>query len=295
MSRHAQDSPYPIKKIKKNYLAPNIKRAEAQESCSRIKALWIPMAVPERCRGPSPAEPCELKTCWKVLHPRTLGGMTNEPGAQPLYSSRAGPKDRFGCHDATVSTKGTWTGGQRSVERLWGRSGQQLLLESGPHRKEQCPQNASRATETAEPAGRAGVGNGHLKGTSKNGIVWVPWSPHAGKADDWGLKIPGEEKPPEACLAAWDWVWPLGSLGVVRAGIPKPPDRIAGWGKLQWWSLACRLQMCQALALESDCSSLSLSFPIWKMCLILVLSSQGCENEIRWWLKLSGQCLSHEL
>ena len=102
-----------------------------------------------------------------------------------LYTApEQGLSDRFGCHDATVSTKGTWTGGQRSVERLWGRSGQQLLLESGPHRKEQCPQNARRATETAEPAGRAGMGNGHLKGTSKNGIVWVPWSPHAGEADD---------------------------------------------------------------------------------------------------------------
>ena len=89
MSCRAQDSPYPIKK-KKKYLAPNIQRAEAQES--RIKALWIPMAVPERCRGPSPAEACELKTCWKVLHPRTLGRMTKEPGAQPLYRSRVGHK-----------------------------------------------------------------------------------------------------------------------------------------------------------------------------------------------------------
>ena len=152
---------------------------------------------------------------------------------------------RFQQRGLGQAGRGVWKG-------LWGRSGQQLLLESGPHQKEQCPQNARHAMETAEPAGRAGVGNGHLKGTSKNGIVWVPWSPHAGKTDDWGLKIPGEEKPPKACLAAWDWIWPLGSPGVVRAGtwIPETADRIAGWGKLRWWSLTCRLQMCQALAMR---------------------------------------------
>ena len=38
-----------------------------------------------------------------------------------LYTApERGVTDRFGCHDATVSTKGTWTGGQRSVERLVG-------------------------------------------------------------------------------------------------------------------------------------------------------------------------------
>ena len=34
-----------------------------------------------------------------------------------------GASDSFGCHDATVSAKGTRTGGQRSVEKLVGEVG----------------------------------------------------------------------------------------------------------------------------------------------------------------------------
>lgn len=45
------------------------------------------------------------------------------------------------------------------MEKLVGGvSGQQLLLEFGPHQEEQCPQNARHATKTAETAGAGGDG-----------------------------------------------------------------------------------------------------------------------------------------
>lgn len=110
--------------------------------------------------------------------------MTDELAARPPSAPEQAISDRFSCHSARVSAKGLQqAGGGECGKTGGGRSGQQLSLGSGLTGRNNgpgMPGTPPRQLSLQERWGWRWAG-GYLKGTSKNGIVWVLLSPTQAK------------------------------------------------------------------------------------------------------------------